>query len=105
MYIFSMNCLYSYPVRGSDRIRDRKPRPRPKDAGNPCEAVPETEEGRAGWKAKKLSRLAIYDNGLLASETNLGTYVDPAYGREDELEWISENMAVRPAGGRCAPFA
>lgn len=47
----------------------------------------------------KTDRLGYHDDGLLSSKNDLGTYDDPAYTREQELNWINENLHGAPVGG------
>lgn len=44
-------------------------------------------------------RLGFHNDGLLASDTDLGTYDAPEMGREEELSWMQENLTDQVNGG------
>ncbi len=44
----------------------------------------------------KTKRLGLFNDAFLSTENDLGTY---HYGRENEIEWISENIINTPYGG------
>lgn len=44
-------------------------------------------------------RLGFHDDGLLASDTDLGTYDAPEMDREKELSWMEENLTGQVNGG------
>lgn len=44
-------------------------------------------------------RLGFHNDGLLASDTDLGTYDAPEMTREDELLWMQENLTEQVNGG------
>lgn len=46
-----------------------------------------------------VNRLGYHNDGLLASDTDLGTYDDPKYRREDELNWMEKNILGQHNGG------
>lgn len=46
-----------------------------------------------------IERLGFHDDGLLASDSDFGTYDDPAYSREEELRWMEENLVTGANGG------
>jgi len=47
----------------------------------------------------ELSRIGYHDDGLLSSETDLGTYDQPDYSREAELIYIHDRQFPVPNGG------
>lgn len=46
-----------------------------------------------------LSRIGIHNDGLLASDSDYGTYDDENYNRDEELEWMEENITAPQNGG------
>lgn len=44
-------------------------------------------------------RLGVHNDGLLASDTDLGTYMDPRYTRDEEMEWLSQTLLTGINGG------
>lgn len=46
-----------------------------------------------------VGRLGYHNDGLLASDTDLGTYDDTKYSRQDELEWMDETLLGQHNGG------
>lgn len=46
-----------------------------------------------------LNRIAFHNDGLLASESDLGTYDDPDYSRDDELDFMAERSVPVANGG------
>ena len=45
------------------------------------------------------ARLGFHNDGLLASSSDLGTYDDPDYSRQHELQWLSDHVTVPQNGG------
>lgn len=45
------------------------------------------------------SRLGIHNDALLATESDLGTYVEEGYGRREELNWVQKNVKTQINGG------
>lgn len=45
------------------------------------------------------SRLSYHDDAFLSTDTDMGTYVEDGYQREDELTWIQENLTYAVNGG------
>ena len=45
------------------------------------------------------SRLGLHNDALLSTKDDMGTYDDPNYTREKELEWVKENIARGVNGG------
>lgn len=55
-----------------------------------------------------ISRMGFHNDGLLASESDYGTYDDPDYTREEELRYINEAIATGVNGGemsKSSPFS
>lgn len=44
-------------------------------------------------------RLGIYNDGLLGSDSDLGTYDDPEMDRDEELKWMDQNLKYQINGG------
>lgn len=44
-------------------------------------------------------RLGIYNDGLLGSDSDLGTYDEPEMDRDKELNWMDENLKYQINGG------
>lgn len=45
------------------------------------------------------SRLGIHNDALLATESDMGTYVEEGYGRKEELDWVQKNVRTQINGG------
>lgn len=46
-----------------------------------------------------VGRLGFHNDGLLGSDSDMGTYDDPGYNREEELKWTDEWLLELPNGG------
>lgn len=46
-----------------------------------------------------LSRFGIHDDALLADKSDMGTYDDPMYSRNAELQWMDKNLYLSINGG------
>lgn len=44
-------------------------------------------------------RLGYHNDGLLGSDSDLGTYDDPEYNRDEELQWMDKELASQVNGG------
>ena len=44
-------------------------------------------------------RLGLHNDALLSTDSDMGTYDDEAYGREEELEWMADNLLTVCNGG------
>lgn len=55
---------------------------------------------RDAWDAGfEQSRIGFHNDGLLGSDTDLGTYDDSKYSRQEEMEWMKENLKTGLNGG------
>lgn len=45
------------------------------------------------------NRLGFHNDGLLSTDNDMGTYDEAGMSREDELEWMQENLAGQVNGG------
>ncbi len=45
------------------------------------------------------NRLGLYNDGLLSTDNDMGTYDEAGMSREDELEWMQQNLAGQVNGG------
>lgn len=55
---------------------------------------------RDAWEAGLDSaRIGFHNDGLLGSDTDLGTYDDTKYSRQEEMEWMQENLKTGLNGG------
>lgn len=55
---------------------------------------------RDAWDAGlEQSRIGFHNDGLLGSDTDLGTYDDSEYSRLEEMEWMKENLKTGLNGG------
>jgi len=46
-----------------------------------------------------LSRTGYHNDALLSTENEYGTYVDPSFSRQDELDWIENHTKYTPFAG------
>lgn len=51
------------------------------------------------FNGSMLSRTGYHDDALLSTDNEYGTYVDPGYDREKELEWTDNHNKYTPFGG------
>lgn len=55
---------------------------------------------REAWEKGLLEgRLALHNDALLSTDTDMGTYDDEEYSRVQELEWMEENLKDGCSGG------
>lgn len=52
-----------------------------------------------------INRLGFHNDGLLASDSDLGTYDDPDYTREEELQYINSEIATGINGGEMSKLS
>ncbi|MDD2394018.1 MAG: DUF4832 domain-containing protein, partial [Eubacteriales bacterium] len=48
--------------------------------------------GDDDFSSADIRRIGYHNDALLSTENDLGTYTDPTYSREDELEWVNDNL-------------
>ena len=49
--------------------------------------------GDDDFSSADIRRIGYHNDALLSTENDLGTYTDPTYSREDELEWVNDNLS------------
>jgi hypothetical protein len=55
------------------------------------------------YGGSRLSRVGWHDDALLSLPTDMGTYAEPGWDRERELQWCAEHGRFAPFGGETVP--
>ena len=55
------------------------------------------------YSGSRLSRTGFHDDSFLALPTDSGTFVEPGWDRQRELEWCSQHGRFTPSGGETVP--